>query len=144
MQPIQTRLELSFASKDVTADLLPDLLAFSYSDKETGEADELTLTMKDETGKWAGSWKPTGGETVEASIISGETDKKGEKLFCGRFYVDSQRVSGPPRVFEISAVSIPLNKPRPDPGAFCSLSCITYLLEHPALIKNTVVFHSHF
>lgn len=111
MQPIQTRLELSFASKDVTADLLPDLLAFSYSDKETGEADELTLTMKDETGKWAGSWKPTGGETVEASIISGETDKKGEKLFCGRFYVDSQRVSGPPRVFEISAVSIPLNKP---------------------------------
>ena len=40
-QPLQTRLKLLFAQheKDVTESLMPDLLSFSYDDKESGEAD---------------------------------------------------------------------------------------------------------
>lgn len=112
-QPIQTRLKLLFtpSGKDVTEDILPDLLSFSYSDKETDEADEISITLKDETGKWAANWKPKGGELVAAYIYEGSIEKEKSKLFCGKFYVDSQRVSGSPRTFEIRAVSIPLNKP---------------------------------
>jgi phage protein D len=112
--PIQTYLRLLFteASTSVTQDILPDLLSFSYDDKETNEADEISLTLKDPTGKWASKWKPDGGEIVRAYIATGTVDgKKGRELFCGKFFVDSLRTSGSPRVFEMRAVSIPLNTP---------------------------------
>lgn len=112
--PIQTylRLLVTEAGTSVTQDILPDLLSFSYDDKETNEADEISLTLKDPTGKWASKWKPDGGEVVRAYIASGTVDgKKGRELFCGRFFVDSLRTSGSPRVFEMRAVSIPLNTP---------------------------------
>ena len=112
--PLQTYLRLLFteAGTSVTQDILPDLLSFSYEDKETNEADEISITLKDPTGKWASKWKPDGGEVVRAYIASGTVDgKKGRELFCGKFFVDSLRTSGSPRVFEMRAVSIPLNTP---------------------------------
>ncbi len=112
--PKKTFLRLLFTASgtDVTQDILPDLLSFSYDDKETGEADELRLTLKDETGKWASSWKPRGGEIVDAYLAAGVvTDGRGEELFCGRFYVDRLSVSGSPRIFEMDAVSTPLKHP---------------------------------
>lgn len=112
--PKKTFLRILFTASgtDVTQDILPDLLSFSYEDKETGEADELRLTLKDETGKWASSWKPRGGEIVDAYLAAGEvTDGRGEELFCGRFYVDRLSVSGSPRIFDMDAVSTPLKHP---------------------------------
>lgn len=110
-QPIQTRLRLEFNGVNVSDDLLPDLLSFQYGDKETNEADEITIALKDPDGKWAGRWKPQGGESVQAWIIEGETDGKGAEVYCGKFFVDSLSVSGAPRTMEIRAVSIPLNTP---------------------------------
>ena len=50
--PLQTYLRLLFTETgtSVTQDILPDLLSFSYDDKETNEADEISLTLKDPTG----------------------------------------------------------------------------------------------
>ena len=112
-QALQTRLRLLFtrAGKNVTESLMPDLLSFSYDDKETNESDEVSLTLKDPTGKWASTWKPDGGEVIKAYIAVGTTQKKGRELYCGKFFVDSLRVRGAPRVFEMKAVAIPLNKP---------------------------------
>lgn len=112
-QPLQTRLRLLFtgSGKDVTESLLPDLLSFSYDDKETNEADEISIMLKDPTGKWASRWKPDGGEVVKAYISAGTVEKRGRELYCGKFFVDSLRVSGAPRVFEMRAVSVPLNTP---------------------------------
>ena len=112
--PKRTFLRLLFTSKgtDVTQDILPDLLSFSYEDKETGEADELRLTLKDETGKWSASWKPDGGEIVDAYLAAGDvTNGKGDELFCGRFYADRLSVRGSPRTFEMEAGSTPLQHP---------------------------------
>lgn len=107
--PRETKLTLLFTESktDATNDVMPDLLSFSYDDREADQADEISLTVKDEKGKWAGSWKPDGGETIRA-YIKGSTCPK---FFCGKFYVDSMRVSGSPRVCEIRAVSIPLKAP---------------------------------
>ena len=90
--PRETKLTLLFTESktDATNDVMPDLLSFSYDDREADQADEISLTVKDEKGKWAGSWKPDGGETIRA-YIKGSTCPK---LFCGKFYVDSMRVSG--------------------------------------------------
>lgn len=112
-QPIQTQLKVLFTNedKDISEYLAADLLAFTYDDKETNEADELTITLKDPTGKWAGSWTPKGGERITASILNGNIYKQHKELYCGRFYVDTLTASGSPRIFEIKAVSVPLNTP---------------------------------
>lgn len=88
----------------------PDLLSFSYHDKDGDEADEISISLKDETGKWAGSWSPDGGMVLQAYIATGTPLIKGPELFCGTFFVDSIDFSGPPRTVSIRAVSIPLNK----------------------------------
>ena len=113
MQPIETRLKLLFAAneEDVTEDIMPDLLSFEYTDNETDEADEISISLKDDTGKWASSWQPEGGEIVKASITEGTVDTKGRTLNCGTFFVDTLGVSGAPQVVTIKAVSTPLNKP---------------------------------
>ncbi len=113
--PIKTRLRLLFSKSetDVTESILPDLLSFSFDDKETNEADEISLTLKDEKGKWSSNWQPNGGEVIRAYIANGTVTKQGHELFCGRFYVDSIRASGSSsgRQVEIRGVSIPLDKP---------------------------------
>lgn len=110
----QTYLTLLFGKdeKDVTTSLAPDLLSFSYTDNETNQADEISIKLKDEKGKWAGRWRPDGGEVVKAHISIGNTvGKKTGHLYCGKFYVDSIGMSGAPRIFDLKAISIPLNKP---------------------------------
>ena len=126
MSVIKTDIELLFTSRqvNVSQDIAPDLLGFSYTDKETDEADEISLTLKDPDGRWAGSWKPDGGELVEAAIITGSTDTVADlinlvqgitgtpsRLPCGKFHIDSLRTSGSPRVMEMKGVSIPLDTP---------------------------------
>lgn len=109
--PRITKLTLLFTDEktDATEEVVPDLFSFTYSDKEADQADEISLTLKDETGKWAGSWRPDAGETIRAYIQSIGVSK--QKLFCGKFYVDSMRASGSPRICEIRAVSVPLKAP---------------------------------
>lgn len=112
-QPIQTRIKLLFTEKgtDVTHDITADLLDFTYDDKETNEAEEISIKLKDDTGKWAGTWQPNGGEVVRAFILPGDINGATGILYCGKFYVDELNSSGPPQEFELKAVSIPLNKP---------------------------------
>ena len=114
--PIETSLRLLFSESetDVEKSLMPDLLSFQFDDRENGEVDEISLLLKDSDGKWAGTWKPDGGESVKAYLSKGTTSDGGlnrAELYCGRFFVDQSRLMGPPRTFEIRAVSIPLNKP---------------------------------
>lgn len=73
MEVRETRLRLLFSKNetDVSADIAKDLLSWSYSDKESGQADEISLQLKDETGKWAGSWRPDGGENIKMFISTG-------------------------------------------------------------------------
>lgn len=112
-QPLQTRLKLLFSKVgvDVTESLLPDILSFAYDDKESGEADEISLTLKDETGKWAGTWKPDGGEFIRAYIKPGNVKEATQSLYCGKFFVDELSTSGSPRTFQLKAISVPFDKP---------------------------------
>jgi len=113
-QPIRTFFELYFTSekKDMTESLAPDLLSLSYTDKEKDEADELSITLQDPHGVWAGLWTPDGGERIEACITPGTVaEKRTSRLYCGSFFVDALSASGSPRVLNMKAVSIPLNKP---------------------------------
>lgn len=83
-------LRLVVDGRDVTSDLAPYVLDFSYEDKLHGEADEIEVTLRDDRGLWRGPWRPEHGTPVEASIgyLGGPT------MPCGRFEVDEPEASG--------------------------------------------------
>lgn len=109
----QARLQLFLgpSQEDVSEDLLPDLLSFTYSDRENSQADEISIVLKDPDGKWASRWAPEGGAVVRALMGVDGSPNEHLTLDCGTFYIDTLRVSGSPRIFEIRAVSVPLKKP---------------------------------
>lgn len=111
-QPRETVLGLYFteAEENVWEEIAPDLLSFSFTDSETNTADSLSITLKDETGKWAQRWNPDPGERVKAYIKQKVNGKISGTLNCGKFFVDTMKVQGAPRIFEMGAVSVPLNK----------------------------------
>ena len=102
-----TRLKVTISEKDATKQVENDLLSFSYTDKETDEAEEVSITLKDEKGKWRTSWAPDPNAKLTASITSLLDGVVIGELPCGEFHVDSRRVAGAPGVYELRATSIP-------------------------------------
>lgn len=73
-QPRQAYLRVLWGpdKENMSGYINPDLLSFSYHDKDGDEADEISISLKDETGKWAGSWSPDGGMVLQAYIATPE------------------------------------------------------------------------
>ena len=103
-----TIVSVRIDEKDASEQVAKDLLSFSYTDKETDEAEEVTITLKDETGKWRNNWAPKMNATLKCDIVTMEPK---DLLKCGKFHVDSRRISGTPSVYELRATSIPPDSP---------------------------------
>lgn len=86
----QPFLQLVVNGKDVTSDLDPHVLDFSYEDKLHGKADEIEVTLRDDAGLWRGAWRPEHGDLVEAAIGY----RGGPVMPCGLFEVDEPEASG--------------------------------------------------
>lgn len=102
---LQTQVHVYYGTTDISKDVYEDLLSISYTDKIEDEADELTVTLKDEKGKWAGAWSPERGAKVKAVF---NTEGRGS-VKTDTMVIDNLKTSGSPRVFEFQAVSIPLD-----------------------------------
>lgn len=102
----QISLRLIYQGKNVTDELQADILDFTYTDNSHGEADEIALTLKDETFKYLGDWHPTLGDKMQPTIIMND----GRELSCGSFKLDDFEDSGPPTRVIFSAVSVPNDK----------------------------------
>src|SRR5699024_1990078 len=68
-------------------------------------------TLRDDEGLWVGSWFPSKGDKLTLDIICLHRRHEGSRdvLKCGVFTVDELSSSGPPSVFEIKAVSVPVD-----------------------------------
>lgn len=111
-----TKLLVTMDKEDVSEEISHDLLSFSYTDKESDEADSVTFTLKDNRRKWAGEASADSQNQQKAPKVTAilqlfEGGVCTGTLFCGSFTVDSLRFSGHPRTVEISGVSVPLEKP---------------------------------
>lgn len=103
----RTYLEITYNGADISRDISGDLLSFTYTDNESGKADDITISLKDSDGLWAGPWIPGQGDTIEATIVT-ENDRQGTlRLSCGSFIIDELTSRSTPSVFEIAAVSVP-------------------------------------
>lgn len=101
-------VQISIAGKDVSRDLAPYLISFTYNDKSSEQVDDINLTLEDRDDLFIADWLPNTGETIECKIICQNWYKPGDKLTldCGKFEIDEVTPGGPPSQIEIKAVSM--------------------------------------
>ena len=102
----QIFLKLFYQGKNVTDELSEDILSFTYTENSHGEADDVSLTLKDPDCKYMGDWQPTLDDTMKPSIVL----DSGAEIQCGTFKMDDFSCSGSPTIVSFNAVSVPNNK----------------------------------
>ncbi|HOV79359.1 MAG TPA: contractile injection system protein, VgrG/Pvc8 family [Bacillota bacterium] len=109
MKARNARLQLIYENVDISADLQPHLLSWTYTDNLSGQADDLQITLEDRAQIWTGDWMPDKGAVVRAKIVRENWTGDGqiEELGLGVFEIDEIELSGPPSTVTIKALSIP-------------------------------------
>lgn len=107
----RTEIRLVYQGADITRDIADYFISASYTDNSDGQVDDVTITLRDDEGLWVGSWFPSKGDKLTLDIICLHRRHEGSRdvLKCGVFTVDELSSSGPPSVFEIKAVSVPVD-----------------------------------
>ena len=102
-----------YEGTDISRDIAPYLLSFSYTDNASDKADDISISLEDKERLWCNDWYPSKGDKIKASIIIHDWDdaNKTESLPCGTFEVDQIECSGPPNQVSIKAVSTLVSKP---------------------------------
>lgn len=108
--PRRASLLLSYNGINATGDFAAMSEAFSYVDVASGEADTLTLTVNNKSGRWLDGYMPEDGDFVEASIVLEDWVCPGDKriLRCGKFELDEFKASGYPETSSIGGITIPV------------------------------------
>lgn len=98
---------------NISMDIAPYLLNFTYTDNASDKADDISLTLEDRERLWCNDWFPTKGDTIKASIVihDWEAVNQTQSLPCGTFEVDQIECAGPPNHVTIKAVSTLVTKP---------------------------------
>lgn len=109
----RAELLLVYEGADISQDIAPFLISFSYTDNASDKADDLSVTLEDREGKWRDPWFPSKGAVIKATIVSHDWDgpDKMESLPCGTFEIDQIECSGPPTQVSIKGVSTLISKP---------------------------------
>lgn len=103
MQVRTARVNITYEGKDITRDIAPFLLLFTYTDNSGSTSDDIAFSLEDREGLWGSDWFPCKGDKVRCSIISeGQT---AESLPCGEYEVDQIDYAAPPRIITIKGVS---------------------------------------
>ncbi len=105
-QAIKPAYKITYAGKDVTADLAPYLLELTYTDRLNGQSDELDITLMDNIGRWLDNWYPEKG--AEIKLEYGYAHKP--LVSAGSFDVDEIEISGLPTTVRIRALSTGLGR----------------------------------
>lgn len=102
-----------YEGENITKDVAPYLLSFTYTDNASDKADDISFSLEDRKRLWIDDWFPTKGNKVKASIVVHEWDApdKTESLPCRTFEVDEVSVSGSPNTVTIKAISTLVSKP---------------------------------
>ncbi len=102
-----------YEGKNISRDIAPYLISFTYTDNAADKADDISITLEDRKGRWRDPWFPTKGDKIIASIAIREWDgaDKTETLPCGTFEVSQIECSGPPTQVVIKGVSTLISQP---------------------------------
>jgi len=95
------QISVSYEGTDITADISPHLINFTYTDVLTGRSPDISLELEDSKGNWLKDWYPKKGAVLKASIFYvGEPP-----LDCGLFELDQFEFSFPPSTVSLGALA---------------------------------------
>ncbi|MCP4021566.1 MAG: hypothetical protein GY729_06975 [Desulfobacteraceae bacterium] len=100
----KANLKVIYNGRDISKDISPFVISFTYTDHEGGKADDLQIQLEDSKGFWKGSWFPSKGAILKASIVSNFSGSE-KQLKCGTFAIDEIGAAGPPDTVTLKAVS---------------------------------------
>ena len=109
---------ISFAGTDITKSIKPYLKAFTYTDNEADEADDIQIQLHDRDTIWMEKWLNEAIDAASAaklkidSVIVRENwrgDGKDAVLPCGECELDTVDYSLPPAVITIKGTSLPFS-----------------------------------
>ncbi|MCM1543285.1 MAG: hypothetical protein NC121_18790 [Blautia sp.] len=111
MDTMRSRLILEYNGVDVTDAIAGSCESFTWKDNASGEADTLTMTLDDTSGKWMDGFHPSDDDTFRAWIQMQEwaADYKQGKLYCGCFMIGSLKYGGFPETLQLSGISTPID-----------------------------------
>ncbi|HFH0413725.1 TPA: phage late control D family protein [Salmonella enterica subsp. diarizonae serovar 61:i:z] len=83
---------LRYNLKDITHDITAYATSITFTDKLSGESDELEVELEDSEQRWRDAWYPGMGDTLALQL-----GFQGRPLTdCGGFSIDEIELSGPP------------------------------------------------
>lgn len=103
------RIIINYEGKDISSDIAPYLLSFTFTDNSGGKADDIAITLEDREGLWLNDWQPSKSDVITCSIVK-EDFPETLTLPCGTFSIDQIDYSYPPAVLSIKAVSASVKK----------------------------------
>lgn len=91
----RVELNISIGGADITNDIAPYILSFTYNDNRSGEADSITVDLEDSHGLFLGDWFPKRNSTITVSIRATDWNQSGDTqvLKCGIFEIDEIEAS---------------------------------------------------
>lgn len=104
----RTFIEAIYSGVDISRDVSGDLVSMTYTDNESSKSDDVSLTLRNDHGKWSGPWMPIEGDKLTLTIIK-QTAEGVKRLPCGVCTIDEIKTVGKPSVLEINAASVPIN-----------------------------------
>lgn len=106
---MKSTIEILYDGTNISADIVPFLEDFSYTDVMSGELDDISVTLRDEQELWMGDWLPEKGATLNAAILvhDWKFDGDNDRFNCGQFELDEIDLKAPPHEVTLSAVSVP-------------------------------------
>ncbi len=104
MKARRAKVTLIYEGVDISADVAPFLLSFSFSDHAEDKADDLQVTFQDREGLWKRDWYPSKGATMVAAIETKEWEGSLSRLPCGTFSIDEIDASGSPDTVTLKGV----------------------------------------
>lgn len=100
MNVAKPEYKIIYNGKNITEDVSKSLVNLVYTDKVSGEADEIEILLEDKEAKWQNSWYPQKGAFLTVTI-----GLEGKILDCGVFQIDEIELSGPPDQINIKGLS---------------------------------------
>lgn len=97
---------LSYEDKDITADIAPYLISFSYTDYLEGQSDELQVDFEDTDGRWLSNWYPEQGDALSLSL----GDQFTGLVSLGKFEIAEIEYNRPPSTVSLKALSTGITK----------------------------------
>ncbi|HHR4769116.1 TPA: phage late control D family protein [Salmonella enterica] len=97
---------LRYNLKDITHDISAYATSITFTDKLSGESDELEIELEDSEQRWRDAWYPGMGDTLSLQLGY----KRQTLTDCGGFSIDEIELSGPPDSVSIRGRSAPVTR----------------------------------